>query len=231
VGWAYIDGHWDDALALADRVISAIDAGDRHFTDPFVLAVRACIMLLRGDIVGADRDSMRAAELGHASDVQGHTWGYWARAATALALGKRDEAEQLASDLAATGPPMVAGLGVPFPTLAEVAWVFRDLGRGHELTAAALDPDPIKSPWNDAARAILQGNLTQAADIIEGIGHTASTAYARVRAARALAAAGRDSEAAAQYARAESFYRSVGATYFLRDRVPAGHGEAHAQRS
>jgi hypothetical protein len=85
-----------------------------------------------------------------------------------------------------------------------------------------LDPDPVKGPWNDAARAILQGKATQAANIIEGIDHKASTAYARLRAAEALAAAGRDSEAAAQYAQAELFYRGAGANYFRRDPAPAG---------
>jgi hypothetical protein len=59
--------------------------------------------------------------------------------------------------------------------------------------------------------------LTKAADIIDDIGHTASAAYARLRAAAVLAAGGRDSEAAAQSARAEAFYRRVGAAHFVRD--------------
>jgi hypothetical protein len=111
---------------------------------------------------------------------------------------------------------MVGALCSPFPTLAEVAWVFHDLGREHDLSASVLDLNPIKGPWHDAARAILQGDLARAADIIEVVGHTASAAYARLRAADALAAAGQDIEATKQYTRAESFYRKVGATRFLR---------------
>jgi hypothetical protein len=87
-----------------------------------------------------------------------------------------------------------------------------------------LDPDPIKGPWHDAARAILKGDLTRAANIIESIGHTASAAYARLRAAEGLKAAGRHSEADTERAQAETFYRTVGAVGLLRDRIPARPG-------
>ena len=112
---------------------------------------------------------------------------------------------------------MVAGLCSAFPSLTDVAWVFRDLGREQEFCEAVLDPDPIKSPWNDASRAIADGDLVRAADTIEGVGHTAAAAYARLRAAQALAAAGKDAPAAEQRAKAETFYRQVGAKRFLRD--------------
>ena len=80
-----------------------------------------------------------------------------------------------------------------------------------------LDRDPIRSPWNDAARAICEGDLVRAAGLIDGIGHTAAGAYAWLRAAEALEAAGQEAEAAAQYARAEPFYREVGAARFVRE--------------
>jgi hypothetical protein len=114
---------------------------------------------------------------------------------------------------------MVAALCSPFPTLADVAWLFHDLGRAEEFVEVVLDPDPIKSPWNDAARAICDSELVRAADIIDQIGDTASAAYARQRAAERLAAAGDVTEAAAQRAQAEAFYRTVGALRFI------GNGE------
>jgi tetratricopeptide (TPR) repeat protein len=227
LGWAYLDGQWDDALKSADELIAAIDAGDRHFTDPGVLSLSGWIHLARGETTAADRDTARAAELAGPSDVQAHSQAYCTRAATALALGRRDEADQLASELAAMGPPLLGGLCVPFPNAADVAWVFRDLGREREFSSKVLDPDPIKGPWHEASRAIVDGNLVRAADVIESIGHTASAAYARLRAAQTLAAAGRESEAATQRAQAESFYREVGAIHFLRDRIPAGDGDTH----
>ena len=68
---------------------------------------------------------------------------------------------------------------------------------------------------NDAARAICDGELVRAADTIDRIGHTASAAYARLRAAEALAAAGEAAAAVAQRAPAEAFYRAVGAIRFI----------------
>jgi hypothetical protein len=85
-----------------------------------------------------------------------------------------------------------------------------------------VDATPIKSAWVEAARAIGDGDLGRAAEIVAGIGHPAAAAYARLRAAEAFAAAGQQSEAARQRAEAESFYRNVGADGFLQ------HGEGPA---
>jgi class 3 adenylate cyclase len=230
-GWACLDGRWDEAIALADELIAAADAGDRDYFDPAVLSLRAWIRLARGDAAGAERDSERAAELARASDLQAQSQAYCVRAAVALAAGKRDEAGDLASELTALGPPMVAALCSPFPTLVDVAWVFRDLGRECEFREAVLGADPIKSPWNDAARAICDGDVARAADIIDRIGHGASAAYARLRAAEALAAAGQEAEAAAQRAQADSFFRKVGAARFLRDGEGLGSRSADRRRA
>jgi hypothetical protein len=111
---------------------------------------------------------------------------------------------------------LLPALCSPFPTLAEVAWLFRDLGREDEFSMV-LDATRIQSPWVDAARAITGGDLVRAADIIDGVGHTASGAYARLRAADSLATEGRDREAGVQRARADSFYRKVGAARYVRN--------------
>jgi class 3 adenylate cyclase len=213
--WAYLDGRWDEAIGVVDGLIARADAGDRHFTDASMRALRAWILFARGD--AADRDSEWAVELARASDIQAQSSALSTRAAVAAALGCRGEADDLASELAAMGPVLVSGLCSAFPTLADVACTFRDLGRQSEFTEAVLDADPIKSPWNDVARAIAEGEFVKAADIIEGIGHIAATAQTRLRAAEALTAAGRDAEAGVQRVQAEGFYRKVGARRFLRE--------------
>jgi class 3 adenylate cyclase len=214
--WAYLDGRWDEAFALTDEAASRVDAGDPHFTDAMSLSLRGWILLARGDAAGAGIATERAAELARAADLQAQAAAFPIRAAVALGADDRDEAEELASALAAMGPTMLPGLGEGFPSLADAAWVFRDLGREGEFKEAMLDPSPIASPWNDASRAIADGDLARAADIIEGIGHGAAAAYARLRAAEALAASGDDVEAAEQRAVAEAFYRQAGAPAFLR---------------
>ena len=217
--WAYLDGRWDEAVAVANELLALAKAGDPHYSDSPLFALRGWIEFARGDVAAAESDTGRAVELARARDLQAQSQAYCIRGAVALATERREEAGELASDLAALGPPMVPALGAPFPTLAEVAWLFHDLGRAEEFREIVLDPDPIKSPWNDAARAICDGELVRAADIIQRIGHTASAAYARLRAAEALAAAGEDAEAASQRAKAKAFYRTVGAIRFM------GNGE------
>jgi class 3 adenylate cyclase len=214
--WAYLDGRWDEGIAMADELIAAAEGGSAHYSDAVTFSLRAWMRLARGDEAGADRDSERAVVLARVSDVQAQSYAYNVRAAVALAARNRDEADGLASELVAIGPGMVGALNMPFPTLVDVAWVFRDLGREREFREVVLDATPIKSPWNDAARAIGDGDLGRAADIVDGIGHTAAAAYVRLRAAEAFAAEGRRPQAKTQFAQAQSFYRKAGAAAYLR---------------
>jgi class 3 adenylate cyclase len=226
-GWAYLEGRWDEAVALADELIAAAEAGDPHFTDAPTLSLRAWIRLARGDIAGADRDSEHAAELARASDAQAQAAAYAVRPAVALALGKRSEAEAVAAELEAIGPVLVSASCSPFANVAAAAWVFRDLGREAEFTKSVLEPNPIDTPWADAARAITEGEFVRAADVIDGIGHRAAAAYARLRAADALAAAGRTAEAAAQRACADAFFREAGAAAWLDAEAEARSASSH----
>jgi class 3 adenylate cyclase len=220
-GWAYLDGRWDEAIALANELLALAEAGVPHYSDSPLLALRGWIEFARGELSAAERDTRRAVELAQTMDLQAQSQAYCIGGSVALAMGRGEEAAELASDLIALGAPMVAALCAPFPSLADVTWLFHDLGRAAEFIEVVLNPDPIRSPWNDAARAICDGDLVRAADTIDRIGHTASAAYARLRAAEALAAAGEDAEAAVQSAQAEAFYRTVGAIRFI------GRGETH----
>jgi class 3 adenylate cyclase len=223
-GWAYLEGRWDDAVALAGELIVAAESGYPHFTDAIVLSMRAWIRLARGDIAGADRDSMRAAELARASDVQAEVAAFATRPAVALAFGDRGEANAVATELLAAGHVLVSAACTAFPGFAATAWIFRDLGREAEYVARVLEPNPIDTPWVDAAHAIIEGELVRAADLIDAIGHRAAAAYARMRAAEALADEGRVDEAVAQRARADAFCREVGAEAWL-------DGKAQARRA
>ena len=182
--WAYLDGRSDEAFAIAEEMVASA-GGANNYDDPAILGLRAAIKLERGDVAGADEDSRRAAELARSSDAQAHASAYTHRATVMLATGRRDEADALASEIAALGPVLLPALCSPYPTLAEVAWVFHDLGREDALEAV-LDATPIESPWITAARAIAAGEAARAAAIIDGIGHTASAAHARQRAAGPL---------------------------------------------
>jgi class 3 adenylate cyclase len=205
-GWHFVDGRWDDALTLVDELIAAAESGARHFTDAAMSSLRASIRLARGDLDGADRDSKRAVEAARASDAQAQVASFTIRAAVALGTGARAEAEQLAFDLAAIGPVVLSALGWPFPTFADVAWVFRDVGREYEMRSEVLDPLAVASPWADAGRAILDDDLSRAAEIIDGIGNPVAASYVRIRSGVEL-----------EVRRGLEFFRGVGATRYVQE--------------
>ena len=226
-GWALVDGRWDEAIATADALVAQAESGDSDYTDAPVYSTRAWIRLARGDAAGADRDSGRAAELARVSDAQAQASGFTVRGLVALALGDRDEADACADDLLGLGSVTITALCSPFPTLADLAWLFRDLGREDELVTAILDPTPIESPWNDAARAIAEGELGRAAETIAELGNAAATAYARYRASEQLATAGDLEAGRSLRAAADEFHRAADARRFLaapaaRSALPGG---------
>jgi class 3 adenylate cyclase len=202
--WAYLDGRWDEAVALSDEMIAEAEAGKVDYTDPIMYAMRAWIRFARGDDAGADADSLKAGELARASDLQAQAAGYPVRAAIAAAHGRRDEADELADAFFAAGPSIVPAFCSPFPTLAEAAWAFADLGRGDELVSVTLDGSPIETGWTQAAREIVAGEPARAAETIAALGHPAAAAYARFRAG-----------AAALRAEADAFHRAARADRYL----------------
>ena len=71
--------------------------------------------------------------------------------------------------------------------------------------------------WTDAARAYVAGDFVAAAEILQRIGSRPDEAEARLRAAEQLVAEGRRAEADEQLQQALEFYRSVGATRYIRE--------------
>ena len=120
------------------------------YADPLVLTARASIALARGDLDAAQRACGRAVDLAWRSDAQARAQAFSVGAAVALATGRVDEANQLASAVIDLGTVLVPALCSPAPTLADVAWLTRDLDRARDLRAI-LDATPIASPWVDAA--------------------------------------------------------------------------------
>jgi thioredoxin-like negative regulator of GroEL len=90
------------------------------------------------------------------------------------------------------------------------------LGRPGDLRAV-VENAAISTRWLDAACAYTAGGLEEAADLHAEIGSLPDEAYARLRAAEALIEAGRRAEGDAQLQRALGFYRSVGATAYIRE--------------
>jgi hypothetical protein len=74
-----------------------------------------------------------------------------------------------------------------------------------------------RTPWIDAARAFAEGEFTRAAAIYTEIGSQPDAAYARLRAAGALMGQAPCGDVDEQLQQALDFYRSVGATRYIRE--------------
>ncbi len=200
----FATGQWDVAVAAADELIAAAEAGAPNYLEPVCRETRARIRLARGDQPGALADSERGVELSRGSDPQIAAPVLATRAFALLALGDRDEASQIASEHLAI-PPYFYGC-------VEIACVLHDLGRNEEL--AAWVPTLNAAAWQAPVEAIAGGDFHAAAEALEKIGDRAHEAYCRLR-------SGTD----ADVRRALEFYRSVGAARYVRE------GEALLARS
>jgi hypothetical protein len=123
-----------------------------------------------------------------------------------IAEGRRDEALRL------TDESLQAGF-LPYYVAYDAAWVM------HELGAESVNvPLPqTNEPWRSVVTALLQGELVDVADRLGDLGLRPDEAHTRLRAARELVGSGRRAEADEQLRRALAFYRTVGATRYVRE--------------
>ncbi len=211
---AYSRGDWDRALQITDEFVAEAASGG-HYDEAAVLTTRACIRLARGDAAGSVADTERAVPLARlAKDPQIVYATLAISGYVALAAGEERVAAAHAEEVVAA---LHAGtsIGDSLSRLPYVSWTLSDLGHGDELVAA-LEKQP-QSKWVDAARAFATGEFQLSADICAEMGTKPEEAYARLRAAKRLAAEGRRAEADEQLRAALTFYRSVGATRYVRE--------------
>jgi len=216
---AFLKGEWDACLAIADNFVSESAAGSPNYNEFQARGHRAEVLLARGQddeaLIEARAGIELARRIGEPQALEpALAWG----ACVIHEVAETREAEALIAEL--------LDLWTPVPTYLEpmnhVVWCIVDLGHGDRLSA--LLHDAIDSPWRDAAEAALRGNPVRNAEIHASVGARAHEATARVRAGRQFIDAGRGSEAQEQLRQALAFYRSVGATRYLRE-IQALFGE------
>jgi class 3 adenylate cyclase/tetratricopeptide (TPR) repeat protein len=209
------DGRWDDVVRFADELIAEVEAGSSFYLEPSWRALRGRIRLARGDLDGALVDATKALEPARrASDSQLRDPVFVFAARTLLEADRRSEAEAIVRELnlvdRADQVLLISGWSVDLP------FVLLELGRAEELSAAASRL-ATSTPWIDAAQAYVRRDFVRAADLYAEIGSAVDEAEARLRAAEQLVAAGRRGEADVQLQKALAFWRSVGATRYVRD--------------
>jgi len=210
--WVEFDcGRWDECLRAAEAFIAECEAGSPHYSESAAHSIRADILLARGDDEGAAAATARCVELAReVKDPQALQPALATKVLVDLELGRTAEARRAARELLSYLDRGTVFLGAM--TLALAADV---LGFGGELRGLiARFPDTRKTR---AAAAVVDGELGRAADMLGEMGDLPGEAKVRLHAAAALVASGRRAEADEQLGRALAFFRSVGATRYIRE--------------
>jgi predicted ATPase/class 3 adenylate cyclase len=205
----FVEGDWDEGMRRADEFIAACETGTPHYLEHAVRMERAGVRLARGDVDGALDDVLKALEQARrAKDPQALLATLADAAGVYAEVGQLDEARRLADELLAAprASEWASMLASVAPALDRVEEVRARLA-GHRL----------ETRWKDAAEALLAADFERAADVYHQIGDVPEEAATRLRAAEGLVRQGRRAEADVQLQRALAFYRSVGATRYVRE--------------
>jgi tetratricopeptide (TPR) repeat protein len=197
----YFAGRWNDALAVVEGFQAAQAEGATHYLESGFRETRALIRLARDQAHEARADAERAvAGAALSRDPQTLVPSRCVIAFVRLRCGSVEEAHAAFEELLTNGESVGKGLSSQTPMF---AWLAIDLGRvadGQRILVGLRS-----RRWSEVAQAILAGDAKRAADLLHTIGHLPEEAYARLR-------AGGD-----QLHQALSFYRSVGATRYIRE--------------
>ncbi|TML52996.1 MAG: hypothetical protein E6G15_09910 [Actinobacteria bacterium] len=194
----YWRGRWDEASREADVLLAEIEEGSPHPVGEIVVScLRAHIRLARDDLEGALADGEQAVVRAREYPI----WGYLAFALVGdarvlLAAGRSGEADPLVTEALELNMSDVAYAGL------DLALAVVELGRADELLPFATKP----YIWFEAAKALVAGDDVRAADLYAEIGSLPDEADARLH-------SGIESEVR----RALDFYRSVGATRYIKE--------------
>jgi class 3 adenylate cyclase/tetratricopeptide (TPR) repeat protein len=211
----YFDGRWDEALQKLDELIAGFEA------DPFWMEtpcrwLRGRIRLARGDQEGAVADAERAIEGARLGKDPQVLWPALAFGARALLAVDARRADDLVSEVFSEWHALEhASSGSESEWLADFAVVLPQLDRQREFLDVVARA--AMTPWRPAAEAYVSGDFLGAAEEYHQIGAGPHEAHARLRAAEALLREGRRAEADPELQRALAFWRTAGATAYVRE--------------
>jgi tetratricopeptide (TPR) repeat protein len=210
----YWAGRWSQAEWTANECIAELEAGSPHYHGGQYHYFRALIRVARDDIVGALDDAERGLELARlAKDPQILFPSLSVCSYVRMVAGKPVQGAALADELLDAVRGQAMGWEcVMFPTF---AWAAVGLSRGPALVSALPSGTPWK--WVDAARALGASDFAAAADICAGMGARPEEAWARLHAAERFVHEDRRHEGDEQLQQALAFYRSVGASRYVRE--------------
>jgi class 3 adenylate cyclase/tetratricopeptide (TPR) repeat protein len=208
----YYSGRWDEALRVVDDLIEDFMT-HRFWMESPCRVLRSRMRLATGDEQGAREDAGRALELARDAKDPQVLWPALASSARGLLLVDLQRAEQLVDEL------LTEWEGSGLSIWSQSDWVpdgiVAIVATGRANTFLGLDPKQ-QTPWHRAAFAYASDDPLAAAEIYGKVGAQPEEAYARLRAAELLVQDGRRAEADAELERALAFWRTAGATAFIR---------------
>jgi class 3 adenylate cyclase/tetratricopeptide (TPR) repeat protein len=210
----YWGGRWDDLIRVADELIAEVEAGSSFYLEGLWRTLRGRIHLARGGVDDAFNDATNALEFARGpTDPQLRDPVLVFAARVLLEVGRRAEADAVVGELdLVDNAQQVLTLSA---SSIDLPFVLLELGRADDLVEAASRLTST-TPWVDAALAYVRGDFVEAADRYREIGSVVDEAQARLRAADQLVSQGRRAEADVQLQKALAFWRSVGATPYVR---------------
>jgi tetratricopeptide (TPR) repeat protein len=174
------------------------------------LQTRGMIRLSRGDDAGID-DAVASIEAARSSvdpSVLASALGIYGR--VLLLVGRTDDAREALDESLAIFDSLALRSGFDLPYIVVTAF---ELG-ADESRVLTSRRDPV---WAEAAKWYFAGEFSRAADVYEKIGSLSDEAEARLRAAKSMIEREEREDGEEQLERALAFYRSVGATRFVRE--------------
>ncbi|HUF00849.1 MAG TPA: AAA family ATPase [Gaiellaceae bacterium] len=204
-------GHWDEFLERVAAFLIKWEAGAPSYNEVYIRDRLAEIYVAR------DRGDDAIPEAAHAlalareiKEPQALQPALAANVRTNLALGRLESARRFARELLELLQRGVTTFGLITIALdADILEIRDDL---EEVVTRLPERSSIR-----IASAILDGDFVAAAEIQAEEGWRVGEAELRFRAAESLVAQGRLADADAQLQKALAFYRSVGATRFIRE--------------
>jgi len=204
--YLYYIGDWDAAIHVLDGYLAEVESGSPHYLESIVRHARAQIRYARGDTAGALDDGERSVASGRAAQDPQSLAVLITHARLLIAEGRNEEAVTLVNE------SLQAGF-LPYNVVYDAAWVVHELGP----ESLSVPLPETHEPWRSVVNALFQGDLVDVADRLGDLGLRPDEAHTRLRAARELVSAGRRAEADVQLREALTFYRTVGASRYIRE--------------
>src|SRR5215475_10930717 len=206
-------GNWDRCARAADEFLAESASLGPHYYDTYVRCARSWMRLARGDAEAALED--QAELLTSARQAKDPQVLYPALAVSAYVLaatGRAEPGQRILAELFAAG---TADLGSHSESSTDAVLAAEILGCRDE--ARRWLGNRRDAPWFAAAHALADQEFARAAESLDSMGAARSAALARLRAAQELAKAGAPADTGHHLRPALSFFRSVGATRFIRE--------------